>query len=397
MMNLEIILEKLAEFQGKHSMSIVIVAVIVTLLIGTGMSNIRMETDINKELPQDMPVIKLQDRVRDTFSGSDIVLVVAQLDYGATQKNAVRDIRDPRVMRMLLELEDQVKDESSVDQVQSIASVFGKMDIPKTTEGVKSILAKIPDSQMAFNKDYSATLLYTYANIGSDNERIKELDATIQEDIDASSVPPGVKVRITGMPSIRSTLMDLLQKDAIFTISLAGLIILIMLILLNSPRARGVIVFTPLALGLIWTMGTMGLLDIPLSIATVGVGAMILGLGVEYSVFYVKRYEEEQNKGVNQVESLKTAMCEVGSAIIGSSTTTIVGFLALLLASMPMMHHLGFTLALGIFYCVIAALVVNPALMVVEERITHVFDVRKHEKLSERIEKHTKGINNDKD
>jgi hypothetical protein len=246
----------------------------------------------------------------------------------------------------------------------------------------------VPQSKSAFNKDYSATIVLVSANLGAQEQTVRDLEETIQKDIDSSAIPPGVKVQLTGMPPLRVVLMDTLQSDAVFTICLAALSILIVLVLISNPRSDGVVVFAPLVFGLIWTMGTMGWLNIALSIATVGVGAMILGLGVEYSVFYIERYNEERDKGYAQIKSMKLAMKEVGGAIIGSSSTVIVGFLALMLASMPMLQHLGLTLAIGIFYCVVAAIGLNPALMVVHENVMHYIDLKRHKKLSERIEKH---------
>ena len=144
--------------------------------------------------------------------------------------------------------------------------------------------------------------------------------------------------------------------------------------LLSSPRllpSTGLVscigVFNPLIFGLIWTLGTMGWFGLPLSMVTAGVGAMILGLGVEYSVFLVSRYEEERENGASQEDSISTALEEVGTPIIGSSTTTIIGFLALTMSAMPMLRDLGLTLAIGIFYSVLASLLVNPAFIVLQE------------------------------
>ena len=110
---------------------------------------------------------------------------------------------------------------------------------------------------------------------------------------------------------------------------------------------------------------------------------MILGLGTEYGIFLVERYEEEREKGRSQKQALVKALPSVGSGIIGSGTTTIAGFLALLLASMPMVKHLGETLALGIFCILLATVVIAPAFMLVEERFI--------EKLSERKEHERNG------
>jgi hydrophobe/amphiphile efflux-3 (HAE3) family protein len=388
MSSFEDLLEGIGEFQGRHANAIVIVALLLTVLIGMGIANIRMETDLAKEMPKDEPIMKLQDKVSETFGGYDVVIVVIRLDHTATQTNAVQDIRDPRVIKLITELDRQIRSENAVSSVNSLAQVFGQTGIPPTTEGVRAILDMVPQAKTAFNKDYSATIVQVNANLGSQEQTVRDLQEAIKRDIDSSSVPPGVKVELTGMPPIRVVLMDTLQSDAVFTICLAALSILIVLLLISNPRSDGIVVFAPLVFGLTWTMGTMGWLNIALSIATVGVGAMILGLGVEYSVFYIERYNEERAKGYAQINSMKLAMKEVGGAIIGSSTTVIMGFLALTLASMPMIQHLGATLAIGIFYCVVAAIGLNPALMVVHENVTHYLDVRRHKKLDERIREH---------
>jgi len=359
-MNMENILTSIAELQGRHAVKISIFGLVLTLILGMGLLNLRLETDFSKELPQDNPAIKLDNRVRDVFGGTDVVLVVAQLNHSSTSRYAVRDIRDQRVREMLLKLGNEIKDERGVDSVYPPPQYF-----------------KIPwlfsHSKNFFNKDYSSTLLYIYTSIGKSNDRIKALSNAIKQDIASISLPPGVRLRLTGMVIVRAKLLEILVSDAKLTIFFASIIILLVLtginLLANKSIFRGMEIFIPLVLSLIWTLGTMGWLNIPLSVVTVGVGAMILGLGVEYSVFYVTRFEEERDKGKDYTTSLKIALNEVGRAIIGSSTTTIVGFLALLTASLPMLHHLGFTLALGIFYCVVAAIFLNPALLVVEKKV----------------------------
>ncbi|MDD5111546.1 MAG: MMPL family transporter [Candidatus Altiarchaeota archaeon] len=364
-------LDRISGIQLRHATAITLATIAITIVLAFGMLQIRLETDFSKELPQDNPAIILQNRIRDTFGGMDMILILVEVDPTSGSKEAVDDIRDPRVIKMLSDLENEVMDEPGVDKTQSVAQAFSRGGIPEDVNGVQGILDNIPGSRQFFNRDYTATVFYTYTNLGSSNEKIKAMTKNIESDIEEVAKPPGTRLRITGMPSIRTTLMDILVSDAKYTMALASIIILMILIVLNKPITRGFFVFLPLMLGLIWTLGTMGWLDIPLSIVTVGVGAMILGLGVEYSVFYESVYRKERAAGKTQEEALKIALNEVGMAIIGSSTTTIVGFLSLLFASMPMLHHLGLALALGITYCVLAALLVNPSFIVIEENIVH--------------------------
>lgn len=367
MSKLDLFLAKLVEFEYRYALQIFLISIILTLFLGIGALNISMQTDISKELPQDLPVIKLHREITERFGSGDMILILIQLDRESTAENAVVDIRDPRVIACLLELQALIEKEPNVNAVFSMASFF-KQGIPRDIEGVKMVLNQVPNSQAFFNRDYSATILSISGDFTGGEERIKGLVSELQADVDSVPKPPGIKMIITGMAPIRVTMMDLLKEDAVYTTSVAGVIIFLLLMVLTRSLTKPILIFIPLLFSVIWTLGTMGLLDIPLSIATVAVGAMIIGLGIEYGAFLVSRYEEERNKGKLQKESLLIAIPSVGSAISGSAATTMVGFLALQLVSMPMIQQLGLTLTLGIFYCWLTVLIVNPVFIVLEER-----------------------------
>jgi len=381
------ILDGIAGAQARHPKKIIVLGVLLTLFFAAGVARISLETDFSEELPPDNPAVDLNQEIQAKFGGQDLLFVSVKLDYESTSDDAVQDIRDPKVMQMLLNLQEELAAESSVERTQSIADTFKDRPMPESTDGVKKMLEFVPGSRQYFNRDYSSTLLYVYSGVGASNEKIKALIDTVEKDVQETPVPPGLELDVTGMPAVQSTLMDVLVEDARYTIALAAFIILILLLIINRPATRGLFVFTPLVIGLIWTLGTMGWLNIPLSVVTVGVGAMILGLGVEYSVFYVSTYEDERDGGKERIDALKTTIREVGTAIMGSSTTTMVGFLALLTATMPMLHHLGFALALGIFYCVVAALLVNPAFIVAEEEILGKIYEKIHERAFREVKK----------
>lgn len=156
-------------------------------------------------------------------------------------------------------------------------------------------------------------------------------------------------------------------SDSVTTISIASLLILLLLTV-SRGRTYGPITFVPLFIGLIWTLGTMGHLGIPLTIATIALGAMILGLGVEYGSFITERIIEEKNEQGSVEAAVRESVPTTGLAILGSSTTTIVGFSALLIASISFIRNLGLTLALGIALTLVSALVVTPALIIEYER-----------------------------
>ncbi|MHA1829783.1 MAG: efflux RND transporter permease subunit [Candidatus Heimdallarchaeaceae archaeon] len=367
-MKLEKILSRIARIQCNYPLLVFLVVIIFTTILSAGLTNIRFQTDLNKELPQDIPAIIEQEKVSDKLGGTNTILVLVQLDKD-TAVDKIKDIRDPRVMESLVKLEETLEKEPQVESVQSAASIFRRVEVPGNIKGVKLILDQLPDSDQFFNRDYSATLLYISTSIVGGEKKIQDLVTKVQEDIDQAEKPAGIKFTITGEPPIRTMLMELLHEDFVFTMIIAAVLIFVLLIILKKSFTKALLILSPLLFGLVWTFGTMGLLGIPLSIGTVAIGALIIGLGVEFGSFMLERYMEERGKNKSVKQSLLTAVPSVGSATIGSASTTIAGFLALLIATMPMIRNLGFALAMGIFYCLLAVIFISPVFILFEEKL----------------------------
>jgi predicted RND superfamily exporter protein len=207
-----------------------------------------------------------------------------------------------------------------------------------------------------------------YIQLSNDmtEKNIREATDVIDENIEQSPKYPGIDVETTGLPVMRSVLSDVLISDTVSIIAIASLLIWILLMVVRGI-AYGTATFAPLFVGLLWAMGAMGLLGIPMTIATIAIGSMLLGLGVEYGSFIAERIvEETEEQGME--DGIMTAVPNTGRAILGSSTTDLVGFLALLLASISFMRDLGLTLALGEGLTLAAALLLTPALIVKYER-----------------------------
>lgn len=383
---LETNLKRLAAIQRKHTKLLAVLIVLITIFLGIGLKDLTINSDIREEMPTELPIFKLNDEITDKFGGEDTVVIAVKLDDSVDSRNAVRDIRDPRVIKSLMLLEDNLQAEASITTIASPASFF-KGNNTITDEEISQTL-RTPQAEAFFSRDYRMTLMYITADIGTGEEKIKEFNRLIQQQIDYTPKPTGVKFSITGAPLLRTTIFDLLERDAVFTLTVSSILILILLFIMQRSFSQGLLVFIPLSLGLIWTMGTLGWLGIPLSVATVGLSSMIMGLGVEYGVFVVSRYYEERGKKVSQLESMKTTVHGIGTAVIGSGLTTIVGFGVLSFTSMPMIQHFGQTLALGIAYCLLAALFANPVLILLEEDYEYWNTHRKLGKLAAKREGH---------
>lgn len=379
------VLKKIAVFQKKYALIVLILTIAISIVLMYQMTKISMQSDLEEAMPR-LPIDDITDRISDKFGSQDVILILVQLDKNSVETNAPDDIRDPRVIEFMINLEERLSEEKSIDKVVSMGTIFKKTGVPTDIDSSRQILSQAGMDQL-FNKDYSATLMYITCDLGSGEEIVKEINSAAQKDIEISGIPPGVKATITGTPPMRDTILTLLQKDAIFTLLIASVIIFFMLIITQRSFTKGIIVFIPLLLGIIWTLGTMATLGIELSIATVGIGAMILGLAVEYGVFMVQRYHEERIK-YNQEDALKISVSEVGFSILGSGLTTIVGFLALVISIAPMLGQLGSSLALGISFCLFITIFITPSFIILEENFEKWLVHKRHKKHTEKIKMH---------
>ncbi len=364
---INIFLKHLAKVQIKYRNIILISTLIITLILLAGIPNIKMQTDMMEEMPQDLSIFILNDKITDTYGGNDVIVIITQINNLKDDQNGIKDIRDPKTITFIQELETKLMRESNINSVISINTYLQGSEL-SNKEDIKNFLKIVPDASAFFSKDFTSNIMYVTADVGSSNDKINDLVETIEKNIDLTTKVPGTKNYITGGPIINATIGGLMVGDALLSISVALLVIFLLLIILKRSLIKSVIILIPLAIGLIWTMGILGYANIPITIATAGLGAMILGLGVEYSIFVLTRYLEERDKGLSQEDALRISIPAVGQATTGSGLTTLVGFLALTLSVIPMLQKLGLTLAIGIASVLIASLVISPTIFTVIEK-----------------------------
>ncbi len=370
---IEKILKKTASFSEENPILMVLIILIITIFAGISSTNIKSQTAFEKMLPQDDPVIKTLYEVRDNFGGTDVVAIAIKLKPSDSPDN-VNDIRDPRVLKLIKFIEDDLKDVNGITKVSSPADeIIQRNDgnIPNDLDTVKEIYNSLPDDKKnrIYNADYSMVIVNADTDVGGDKSKLRRVMADVYETVDDAPVPPGVEVVYTGTPAMDLLADKLMKKSQSFTtlLGLAG--ILIVLYLYFRKPLSAAMPLIPVLIAVVWTGGAMGLLGIPLDMATAGMGSLLLGIGIDYGIHLMHRYEEERTKNKRPMkESLETAVVSTGTAIFTTTTTTIIGFLALTMAPLPLMANLGRVCAIGIFFCMCVVIALLPALLVIEEK-----------------------------
>ena len=156
------------------------------------------------------------------------------------------------------------------------------------------------------------------------------------------------------------------QTEAISTTAVValGILVLFFWVTLRRP-VLGFVAVVPVLLVLIWTLGTMALLGIPYTLITSIITALSIGIGVDYTIHMIHRYQEEFSQVRNPEKAAVRTLATTGSALLGSALTTALGFGVLVFAPVEGPQQFGLTAAVTIAYSLLVSILVVPPAMTV--------------------------------
>jgi len=168
----------------------------------------------------------------------------------------------------------------------------------------------------------------------------------------------------TGIPLIYKHLDDNLVTTQIVSLLVTALQVFLILSLQFRSFAAGVLGTVPLAFTVLIN-GVMSYLGVAVDMATVLVGSIAIGIGIDYTIHFLWRFQAEAQVHTQPLEALKATLETTGKAILINAVTVGLGFLVLLLASVVPIRNFGWLTALTMLSSATAALCVLPALILV--------------------------------
>ncbi len=166
-----------------------------------------------------------------------------------------------------------------------------------------------------------------------------------------------VDPHITGYP-VPLYEFALVMQRSFYQAFLYAAVAIVLLLLLDLRRLRDTLLaLIPLAMGSVWMVGTMNLAGIDYNLATIMAIPLMIGIGVAYGVYIIHRCREASPPRPRQV--VRTT----GKAVLFSALTTMMSFGAMVTASHRGAAGLGLTLLIGTTYCLLASVVILPALV----------------------------------
>lgn len=178
---------------------------------------------------------------------------------------------------------------------------------------------------------------------------------------------PDVKVGVTGRAVLESDEMTVARRDMAIATLIAVLGVAMLLVVVFRGLVRPALAVLTLGIGLSWSLGFATLTVGHLNILTIVFLPMLVGLGIDYSIHFIARFEEERGAGRGIQDALARTYAGAGKGIAAAALTTAVAFGTLMLTGFKGLVELGFLGGSGILLAVLAALTALPALLVLDE------------------------------
>lgn len=240
------------------------------------------------------------------------------------------------------------------------------LDVEDLEEKYADLAHNTYKEYMVSDDGYSLTIVVRFVESSTDltstNELIKQVQG-LGEELNPTSFNPEMVIEYGGGLINRQAEYSSILSD--FKASILSTVIgLFLVIALYFRRLRAIFfVLGPLIMSVIWTLALGFLIFGELTTVAAFIFAVLLGLGIDYSIHLLNEYDIARRKGLEPVEALIDCFGTTGKATVVGALTTIVTFVVLSFAQFRGLSQFGQVASIGIVCTVIAMLVVLPAMI----------------------------------
>lgn len=315
----------------KFRIPILIISILLLIPAGLGYVNTRVNYDVLTYLPEDI----------ETMQGQDIL--VKDFGTGAFSMFIVDGMEDKEVSALKAKIE-------NVEHVQKVLWYDSLADISMP----KSMIPK--DVYEVFNSD-TGTMMAIFFDEGTSSDGTMEAIGEIRK-------LAGKQCFLSGMSAIVTDTKNLAEKETPLYVLIAVILAVIVLGLTMDSYFIPLLFMLSIGMAIVYNLGSNYFFG-EISYITKALAAVLqLGVTLDYSIFLMHSYEEQQVRYNGDKErAMAHAISQTFSSVIGSSVTTVAGFIALCFMTFTLGMDIGVVMVKGVILGVIACVTILPSMI----------------------------------
>ena len=328
-------MKKISKFITNNSKLIVIISILLLIPALIGYVHTKINYDILVYLPKDIETIKGQNILTDDFKTGAFSFVFVD------NKKAVD----------VLKLEEKIKD------IKGVNKVFSIYDVTDTTIPVEFIPDELKDKLV---KKDSTLMIVTFKESTSDEgtiEAVRELRKIAKD-----------PSKVSGMTAMVVDTMELSDQEITAYVLIAVVLCFIVLIFATDSYMVPIFLLGNIGMAILYNLGSNIFLG-EISYITKAITAVLqLGVTTDFSIFLYHKYEDLKKTNKDKKKAMELAINDTFKSVIGSSLTTIAGFLALCSMDLTLGKDIGLVMAKGVLFGLLCVLIIFPSLLLLFDK-----------------------------
>ena len=362
-------MEKLINNLLKYPKLVLISVLIVSIVFFMIMKkNSRMETNLDKYMPQQHPAFVYSNQAEEWFDIKDGIIIAIENKDGVYNYSTLKKVKAlTKKLQKMKEIEKN--DVTSLYTADNIVGTEDGMDVkafyrrvPKSEEELQELRRKVRDNEMVFGRLVSTDEIVTViiARIGDDvfSQEFYHEILNLAKEFEGPE-----NVYVAGRPIVEGTMAYLGPKDMKRMVPIVLLVIILVLYLVLRNAKSTLFTLLVVLFSTVWAFGLMALLNIPIYAVSTMIPVMLIAIGVAdgihlYSHLYMHLQE---NPEANRREAVMDMIREMWRPVVMTSVTTAVGFISLLTSQVYPIKYFGLFTAFGVMMAMVFSLVLIPA------------------------------------
>lgn len=331
-------------------------------------TNSRMETDLDKYMPQEHPAFVYSNQAEEWFDIKDGIIIAIENKDGIYNQGTIKKIKDlTKELQKMKEIEKG--DVTSLYTADNIIGTEEGMDVkaffkkvPKTAEALEDLRHKVRSNEMVFGR------------LVSTDEKVSIIIARIGDDVFSQEFYHRIlalvkkyegteKLYVAGRPIVEGTMAYLGPRDMKRMVPIVILVIIVVLLLVLRSVKNAIFTLLVVLFSTVWTFGLMAALNIPIYALSTMIPVMLIAIGVADGIHLYShlRLFLGENPDASKKEAIMDMIHGMWKPVVMTSVTTAVGFISLLTSQVYPIKYFGLFTAFGVMAAMLFSLVLIPA------------------------------------
>jgi predicted RND superfamily exporter protein len=387
--SMTLVMNRLARILLRHEKKVFLVTILICLVMGTAVSQLKSGFSMNQFIPQDNPALQLFTQIGEDFPFSSQDQEYILLEGNVASVQTLQGLRsthekmndDQYVARrsdgstktesILILLQQAVANNHSLAILFNIDETTG---IPRTDDDVDAMydyLFTSAEYEMQVSgllrkdgDEYTATILRVYVDLGSASDDMTQQFEQLKKELndDLSDYGDNTAV-VTGTLLITLSILKNMTESQILSTGICFVLAAIMLSLIYRNPVLGLIVMIPVSISIIWVLGSMYFIGYTLNILTITVTSITIGVGIDYACYITERFRYVADQTGDVTKAVTETISRTGSAVLIAALSSMFGFGVLAFAPIPPEQQFGIITAITLAYAFITSILVLPLVL----------------------------------